>query len=485
MLVVRAECCRTAGTAAAAALPPQAAPPEAEAFWSQLPNATVEGDVLRLAGGTTFLGSSTLPEAMYIRADYVGLWAELQRLFESGLRRIVVSGNPGIGKSWFGFYVAFKLLSGSEPPTIVWEARLSGTRTLIRNGAVLLGTLDSFVSELADRNSWYLVDESVFPGAVRVEARTLVFSSPKRDNYRLLLKATASTLRYLPVWSWDEIEACRQLLYPNDAVCTAEAVQDAYLRWGGIPRFVLEKVADKSAQKQLERAIASCTNLSLLLDAVGEIDAAPEASHRISHIVTSAPYVDTTIAFGSDYITARVTAIILSRQRQELFTFVSRECNPLFAQIRGNCFEALAHETLAAGGNFRTRLLTPPGSEDVAFGLAKTTVRRFPGKNPADLVSVRDFCAGDYCQPMISTFPVIDALVLPNMLFQMTVSVQHAVDEPKLAQILEALSLDTAELYFVVPPDKYDGFKAHQFKDVSLKRRITQKALRVSFDIVL
>ena len=86
---------------------------------------------------------------------------------------------------------------------------------------------------------------------------------------------------------------------------------------------------------------------------------------------------------------------------------------------------------------------------------------------------------------MISTFPVIDALVLPNMLFQMTVSVQHAVDEPKLAQILEALSLDTAELYFVVPPDKYDGFKAHQFNDVSLKRRITQKALRVSFDIVL
>ena len=264
---------------AAAAFPPQAAPPAAAAFWLQLPNATVEDDVLRLASGTTFLGSSTLPDSMFIRADYVGLWAEIQRLFESGLRRIVVSGNPGIGKSWFGFYVAFKLLSGSEPPTIVWEARRRSSRTLIQGGRVLEGSLTDFKADLADTRTWYLVDEAVPPGATEVEARTLVFSSPKRENYKDTLKATASTILYLPVWSWDEIESCRRMLYPKDAVRTAEAVQDAYLRWGGIPRFVLEKVADKSAQKQLERAIASSTNLSLLLNAVGEIDAAPELPH--------------------------------------------------------------------------------------------------------------------------------------------------------------------------------------------------------------
>jgi hypothetical protein len=54
---------------------PQPAPLSAEAFWKQLPNATVVGNVLRLVGGTTFLGSSKLPGFMYIRDDYVGLWA--------------------------------------------------------------------------------------------------------------------------------------------------------------------------------------------------------------------------------------------------------------------------------------------------------------------------------------------------------------------------------------------------------------------------
>ena len=367
----------------------------------------------------------------------------------------------------------------------MWEARRRSSRTLIGGGRVLEGPLADFRAELADTLTWYLVDEAVPPGAVEVEARTLVFSSPKRENYKDTLKATASTIRYLPVWSWDEIESCRRMLYPKDAVRTPEAVQEAFSRWGGIPRFVLEKVADASAQMQLERAIASSTNLSLLLRAVGEIDSAPEASHRISHIVTSAPYLETTIVFGSDYIKARVTEILLSRQREELFTFVSRESNPLFAQLRGDCFEALAHETLAAGGDFRTRLLTPHGSEEAVCSLAKTSLRRFSGNKPADLVSIRDFGAGDYCRPLISTFPVVDALILPSMLLQMTVSLKHAVDEPKLAQILEALSLETAELHFVVPPDKYYGFKAHTFKDASLQKRIVQKALCVSFDVFL
>ncbi len=163
----------------------------------------------------------------------------------------------------------------------------------------------------------------------------------------------------------------------------------------------------------VERAIASSTNLSLLLRAVGEIDSAPEASHRISHIVTSAPYLETSIVFGSDYIKARVTEILLSRQREELFAFVSRETNPLFAQMRGDCFEALAHERLEAGGDFRTRLLTPPFGEEVC-SLAKTTLRCFSGSNPADLVSIRGFCAGDYCRPIISNFPVVDAFILPR-----------------------------------------------------------------------
>jgi hypothetical protein len=462
---------------------PQPAPVSAEAFWKQLPLATVDGNVLRLAGGTTFLGSSKLPGFMYIRDDYVGLWSEIQSQVSSGLSRIVISGNPGIGKSWFGLYIAYQLLSRSQRPTIVWEARLSGTRTLIREGQVLEGSLEDFRAELGDASTWYLVDESVYPGPWRVEATTLVFSSPKRDNYRLLLKAPASTTRYLPPWSWEEIEACRSLLYADDPGRPASEVRAAYERWGGIPRYVLEKVADRSAQLELSRAL-SVKNVEKVLDSVGEIDTAPEASHRLLHILTSAPYVDTSVEFGSDYIRGRATEILLRRQRAELSYFVSRETDPLFANLRGDCFEGLAHEKLAAGGEFQTRLLTGAGGSSTRI-MPRAPLRRISGNKLENLAELCDFPAGTYCKPTNGNFPVIDALITPGMLLQMTVSERHGVDEAKLEQILVALGLDSAELAFVVPPDKFDGFAAYKFKDALLGMRITQLALCVSFDVVI
>ena len=439
--------------------------------------------MLRLAGGTTFLGSSKLPGFMYIRDDYVGLWAEIQRLISSGLSRIVISGNPGIGKSWFGLYVAFMLLSGSEPVTIVWEARRRSSRTLIRNGQVFRGSLEAFVSELEDTCTWYLVDEAVPPGAVEVEARTLVFSSPKRENYKDTLKAPASTIRYMPVWSWEEIEACRSLLYADDPGRPASEVRAAYERWGGIPRYVLEKLADRSAQLELSRAL-SVKNVEKVLDSVGEIDTAPEASHRLLHIMTSAPYVDTSVEFGSDYIRGRATEILLRRQRAELSYFVSRETDPLFANLRGDCFEGLAHEKLAAGGEFQTRLLTGAGGSSTRI-MPRAPLRRISGNKLENLAELCDFPAGTYCKPTNGNFPVIDALILPGLLLQMTVSERHGVDEAKLEQILVALGLDSAQLAFVVPPDKFDGFAAYKFKDVLLGMRITQLALCVSFDVVI
>ena len=67
----------------------------------------------------------------------------------------------------------------------------------------------------------------------------------------------------------------------------------------------------------------------------------------------------------------------------------------------------------------------------------------------------------------------------------MTVAEQHAVDEAALAKILDTLALSSAELVFVVPPDKFDEFEAYKFKDKALDARVTQLALRVSFDILV
>jgi hypothetical protein len=403
-----------------------------------------------------------------------------------------VSGNPGIGKSWFGIFVAYKLLTRSKPPTLVWEARRSSTRVLVKNGRVFEGSLNSFMNELGDRGTWYLVDEAAAPGPLHKPARTIVFSSPNRDNYKNFLDAVAATLRYLPVWSWEEIDTCRRLIYAHDPVRTPERVLEAYSRWGGIPRYVLEKLADVSAQQELPKAIARC-ELAALMREVGALDSATATSHRVFHFITSAPYVEVQIDFGSDFIRARVADLLLSRQKTELFSFVTRVSDPVYAQLRGCFFEALAHERLAAGGSFPTRLLIPrvtglqgelPMTSRLTLGQKQT--RRFSGADPSALRLLLSHAPGDYCRPLANTFPVLDALILPNVLLQMTVSESHSVNEAKLAEILDALQISgIAELLFVVPPDKFDEFKAYNFKDAALNARVVQKAVRLAFDIVV
>lgn len=93
---------------------------------------------------------------MFIRADYVGMYDELMSVFALGNKKVVVSGNPGIGKSWFGVYFAYRLLteSGGEV-TIVWESRREGSRVLFRNGVALEGRLDDFdVTLRRENNVW-------------------------------------------------------------------------------------------------------------------------------------------------------------------------------------------------------------------------------------------------------------------------------------------------------------------------------------------
>ena len=418
--------------------------------------------MLRLVGGTTFLGSSTLLDRMYIRDDYVGLWSEIQRLMSSGLSRIVVSGNPGIGKSWFGLYVAYQLLSRKSPPVIVWEARLSGTRTLIRDGRVLDGSLDDFRTELSNTSAWYLVDEAIFPGAMRVEANTLVFSSPKRDNYRLTLKASASTIRYLPPWSWEEIEACHALLYADDPTRPLSDVKAAYERWGGIPRLVLEQLRDEGAQLLLQEAIDTA-DVRGIWNSAGQIDAAPEASHRLLHIQVQRPYVRKSVTFGTRYIVDCLLNRFLEQQESELSRFlISSASSANLGPLRGDVFEGYAHRVLRNGGDFRVRCLNGPdaGTEDTLHLACCDGV--YSIREPADLAK----CPSDahYCKPVYPNFPAVDALMLPGNLFQMTVSKTHSVKHAALKRVLEQLpDVSPYNLYFVVPEDIYPSFCAQQF----------------------
>ena len=97
--------------------------------------------------------------------------------------------------------------------------------------------------------------------ALERKAHTVLISSPDRSRYKQFLKLLGTTKLYMPIWSDVEIAVCRfvqplkhaknhlphlcsphcvrEKLFPHLKV---EAVTALQLKWGNIPRYVLEKV---------------------------------------------------------------------------------------------------------------------------------------------------------------------------------------------------------------------------------------------------
>ena len=318
-----------------------------------------------------------------------------------------------------------------------------------------------------------LIDEPTSNRFVDFEAITIMFSSPKRENYKDFLKLHFSTARYMPVWSYDEIEQCRSLLF--EATVTAAKARELFVRWGGVPRYVLEKAHDQDAQQSLGRAL-SLAKVSVLQDAAGSLDLADTHSHKLMRINVDDDYEQADTTFASDFIADRVISGASTERLKEMTAFLagSQDVGVLGA-LRGHLFEAFAHDAILRGGDFEVRSLgnSAVGRSTVTF--SQSTKRWFRTSS-----ELKDFGELDYCRPISKNFGVIDAIRMPCSLLQMTVAPKHDIDERLLGVLLDSLA-EASEyvLYFVVPDYMFDNFKA----SVPLKSgrfdRLAIKALKI------
>lgn len=320
-------------------------------------------------------------------------------------------------------------------------------------------------------------------GPLDFKAKTVLFCSPDKRNYRDFVKLVGSTIRYLPVWTWDEIDSCRELLYNTDPLRSREAVREAFTRWGGIPRFVLEKLNDRAAQLSLNAAVA-VTDSAKLEVAVGSIDSAGELSHKLLHIIVEKPYVNFHVSFGTQHIADEVTQRLATERGAALEHLLRTATNPVMADIRGTLFEGYAHRRLAQGGVFKVRELF----QDSKLG-AETELALPPSRLCAisKMEEIDTFQDGDYLKPSVSNFPAVDSIRLPDIWFQMTVSRSHPVKHALVRTILDHFS-GNVRLYFVVPPDIFDDFKWQPIVNLgggqpsavpSFMNRVSQHVLRL------
>jgi len=434
-------------------------PPKLVAFHNACKNIShqLEGSsVIKLPDGVFILGNQSFGSSVYVRQCYPELLnLSLEIISQLETHHLVILGNPGIGKTFFGYYMLIYLLRQGE--TVVYESGKANRRLLFSPTLTAKGKRDDFADILDEQSTFYLAD-AVKP--VDVLAKTVLLTSPRRDQW-FKFSDEDCALRYMPVWSIEEIHQCRALMYAH---LTEQEVQTLFDRWGGIPRYVLRNARREDQQDKLNQAFDKDTVKSVT-SCIGKIGAGDNITHRLVHIHVE-NFVKMYYVFASAYVADKVIDHFIGDNYEELLLFIlSSNDESDYAALRGYLFERIAHSILSQGGVFSTRELIP-GSKDIgpqrSLELKKT--QRFRFNTHQTIPNNGDF----YYHPDSPTFPSIDSFIQPNLLFQMTISLKHRCKQTGLRDALNLLrDSSNPQLYFVVPEDIFDKFQFQKYHDTN------------------
>ncbi len=271
-------------------------------------------------------------------------------------------------------------------------------------------------------------------------------------------------------------------MYPGMQVADARSRFD---RWGGIPRFVLEKLSVPN-QSLLEQAIASAT-LPIIIDSVGRAFAHPEISHRILHLHVEADLVTTAVRWASLWVAEAVAMRLFEYEKNNLIAFLSAAAvDKDLAGLRGVLWEGYCHRRLAAGGKFACRHLGTANKP--VEGIAQDiTIEPSTRSHIFDSwPEVKELPHTVYSRPRIKNLPAVDSAMQPNKLYQITVSSSHTVNCKGLHDALVGMQDDKRKvsLFFVVPTDKFLNFRTQNFTQglgvAALRDQVKQFVLEVS-----
>jgi hypothetical protein len=433
-----------------------------------------------------FFGDEACSNRMLVRKSYVKLWKlimdarerneqlKLNGVFTGLKSAVAIGGNSGVGKSMFLAYAMKCLVDAKDVPAIVYDRTSEeSVSVILPNNVFFLDRVTAENQYLRNSATVYLVDvggDSSRPPK-KYNAFTIVVASPHSAFLKIKdwLKQSHASQLYMPCWSVDELLACHSA---QRLTMKVEEIQQRFDRFGGIARTVLTETINEWDLKT-KQALDTCDFDALSRSVHSNLENLPEYTSMLLHFgVDEASFWVSSINLASDHIVRLFTEKVKGTETVLTLRFLSATSDaPGWGSIRGYTFEAFAHTLLKSGGTFKAaQFINAYGCNAVKGGDVKKArnaevLVQVPRSdkvqtiaNPSDIVNLQN---GFYGRPSIATFPTIDSVIRPNMLFQVTGSSSHDVNIDGLVKAVHALSAESTDkvnFFFVVPPEQFDTF---------------------------
>ena len=272
----------------------------------------------------------------------------------------------------------------------------------------------------------------------------------------------------MPIWSWEEIKAAGVHIFGQQE----SDFGARYERWLGIPRYVLQ-LLDEADQESLEEAIDQCS-LEVLAQSFTSLTAHKQISDKLVHVQVEEGYMKGPTQIAGGYVMERLVAKYVGAMDSEVEHFLAASGgNADAAAFRGKIFEKkIAHKILREGGSFCCRDLSSDAAEQPAQHML------LPKCSGAQIIknhdAIRGLPDGVYGYPGCSNwnFAGVDAVVQPDLLYQITVSQRHGINTHGLLAAANYLRAGAANarLVFAVPPTAFSHDHGVQHATAMRKR---------------
>ncbi|EFP92655.2 uncharacterized protein PGTG_18833 [Puccinia graminis f. sp. tritici CRL 75-36-700-3] len=296
-------------------------------FWKALPEASlvVNGEVEYLELKEAYiLGDKKLGHRLLVRPIY----KELCELFEvEGYDQWVVTGTPGIGKTFFSVY--YMWIAARKKKAVLWQNPFFPDDVcylMASSGIVPVHTWGSEIDGvLAKFDPVHIVDGRA-PKLRNVW--TLLVTSPQHNHYHQFLKDDNSKLLYMPPWSYEELQTCKAIFYPDERILPTTLMDRVFEWYGGVPRYVLARASTEFKRKGGDedaafRAVNQRLTEAIYRGGIMDVMKAYQAktpdgqfSHRVVHIY-SHPSGELT-RFHLSWASHQVESAMTKRYEQEL-----------------------------------------------------------------------------------------------------------------------------------------------------------------------